>query len=66
MQLPKPLLDSLQTIPAFDKKAFEKVHASGEQVTSVRINPGKPPMVNEVLSIGHHTHASTLLTPIPW
>ena len=36
MPLPKYLLDSLQNIKGFDKEAFEKVHASGEQ-----INPAK-------------------------
>ncbi len=41
MQLPIQLLDSLAGIKGFDKEAFEKIHASGEQVTSIRINPGK-------------------------
>jgi 16S rRNA C967 or C1407 C5-methylase (RsmB/RsmF family)/NOL1/NOP2/fmu family ribosome biogenesis protein len=41
MQLPKLLLDSLESVKGFDKQAFEKVHASGEQVTSIRINPNK-------------------------
>lgn len=39
--LPKKLLDTLQDIKGFDKDAFEKVHASGEQITSIRINPLK-------------------------
>jgi NOL1/NOP2/sun family putative RNA methylase len=41
MQLPEELLESLKGVKGFDKKAFEKVHASGEQITSVRINPFK-------------------------
>ncbi len=41
MQLPGVLLESLRGIKGFDKEAFEKVHASGEQVTSIRINPAK-------------------------
>jgi 16S rRNA C967 or C1407 C5-methylase (RsmB/RsmF family)/NOL1/NOP2/fmu family ribosome biogenesis protein len=42
MQLPASLLASLEGVNGFDKTAFEKVHASGEQVTSVRVNPSKP------------------------
>jgi NOL1/NOP2/sun family putative RNA methylase len=41
MQLPKPFLNSLQSIKGFEKEAFEKVHASGKQVTSIRINSTK-------------------------
>ena len=41
MQLPEKLLNSLANIEGFDKEAFENVHASGEQVTSIRINPAK-------------------------
>jgi 16S rRNA C967 or C1407 C5-methylase (RsmB/RsmF family)/NOL1/NOP2/fmu family ribosome biogenesis protein len=53
--LPKELLISLQGLPGFDADAFEAIHASGTQMTSIRINPGKPP--------------STMpqgATPIPW
>ena len=42
MQLPSLLLESLKDSNGFDKETFEKVHASGEQITSVRINPLKP------------------------
>lgn len=31
----------MEGIEGFDKEAFEKVHASGEQITSIRINPFK-------------------------
>lgn len=41
MQLPSPLLNSLADTNGFDKEAFEQVHASGGQVTSIRINPRK-------------------------
>jgi 16S rRNA C967 or C1407 C5-methylase (RsmB/RsmF family)/NOL1/NOP2/fmu family ribosome biogenesis protein len=41
MQLPEALLNSLESIKGFDKNSFIKVHESGEQVTSVRINPEK-------------------------
>jgi 16S rRNA C967 or C1407 C5-methylase (RsmB/RsmF family)/NOL1/NOP2/fmu family ribosome biogenesis protein len=39
--LPQQLLDSLINVKGFDKEAFEKVHASGEQITSIRVNPFK-------------------------
>jgi len=42
MQLPRPLLDSLATVKGFDQAAFQRVHTSGEQVTSIRLNPAKP------------------------
>jgi 16S rRNA C967 or C1407 C5-methylase (RsmB/RsmF family)/NOL1/NOP2/fmu family ribosome biogenesis protein len=41
VQLPGKLLQSLEGIKGFDKEAFEMVHASGEQVTSIRTNPLK-------------------------
>src|SRR6186997_182709 len=66
MQLPKPLLDSLESVKGFDKQAFEKVHASGEQVTSIRINPTKGSMVSGEWSIGDPTYHSPLTTHIPW
>jgi 16S rRNA C967 or C1407 C5-methylase (RsmB/RsmF family)/NOL1/NOP2/fmu family ribosome biogenesis protein len=42
--LPQALIKSLQNVKGFDETAFKEVHASGEQVTSVRLNPNK--MVN--------------------
>lgn len=41
MNLPNKLLQSLKGIAGFDREAFEKVHKSKEQVTSIRINPFK-------------------------
>lgn len=40
-KLPASLMASLTNIKGFDKQAFEGVHASGEQVTSIRVNPEK-------------------------
>jgi 16S rRNA C967 or C1407 C5-methylase (RsmB/RsmF family)/NOL1/NOP2/fmu family ribosome biogenesis protein len=40
-KLPIELLNALETVQGFDRAAFEEVHASGKQVTSVRINPLK-------------------------
>jgi 16S rRNA C967 or C1407 C5-methylase (RsmB/RsmF family) len=42
VDLPKQLIDSLANVKGFDKAAFEDVHTSGEQVTSIRLNPFKP------------------------
>lgn len=58
MKLPKSLIQSLQNVPGFDKEAFEKVHASGEQITSVRLNPKK--IFNIQSSILHESEK------IPW
>jgi NOL1/NOP2/sun family putative RNA methylase len=41
MKLPTELLSSLEGVKGFSKEAFEAVHTSGEQITSVRINPRK-------------------------
>lgn len=47
MNLPKQLIESLAGVKGFDQNAFEMVHASGEQVTSIRLNPFKPSLVQE-------------------
>ena len=41
MGLPPALLASLENVKGFDRDAFERVHESGEKVTSVRFNPLK-------------------------
>ena len=43
MPLPAPFLQSLEGVVGFDKAAFEAVHASGETVTAIRVNPNKHP-----------------------
>lgn len=40
-QLPASLIHSLINTNGFNRPAFEAVHASGEQITSIRINPTK-------------------------
>ncbi|MGC4103185.1 methyltransferase RsmF C-terminal domain-like protein [Ferruginibacter sp.] len=35
------MITSLQNAPGFDEEAFRQVHASGTQITSVRLNPSK-------------------------
>jgi 16S rRNA C967 or C1407 C5-methylase (RsmB/RsmF family)/NOL1/NOP2/fmu family ribosome biogenesis protein len=41
VQLPQSFITSLEDVEGFDKEAFIRVHQSGEQVTSIRINPLK-------------------------
>jgi len=41
VQLPQTFIQSIEGLPGFDKAAFEEVHQSGEQVTSIRVNPLK-------------------------
>ena len=41
VNLPSSLIRSLQHVKGFDEKAFIAVHESGEQITSIRINPAK-------------------------
>jgi 16S rRNA C967 or C1407 C5-methylase (RsmB/RsmF family)/NOL1/NOP2/fmu family ribosome biogenesis protein len=59
VQLPEVFLDSLIDTKGFDREAFEKVHASGEQVTSIRLNTSNPltQLTNKPIN---------QLTKIPW
>ena len=69
MQLPQALLESLKDVKGFDKEAFEKVHASGEQVTSVRINPNRESSdVNRESLVEKLTHDSqfTIHEKVSW
>jgi len=43
LPLPAPFLQSLEGVVGFNKAAFEAVHASGETVTAIRVNPNKHP-----------------------
>jgi 16S rRNA C967 or C1407 C5-methylase (RsmB/RsmF family)/NOL1/NOP2/fmu family ribosome biogenesis protein len=63
MQLPEALLDSLESVNGFNREAFVKVHASAEQVTSIRINPLKSSIENgECLPDGQ----AGIHQKIPW
>ena len=59
MQLPEPLLSSLVSAKGFDKEAFEAIHSSGEQITSIRINPSKGNTQLTNIPVNQ-------LTKIPW
>src|SRR5690242_4747172 len=65
MTLPEKLLMSLDGIKGFDKETFEKVHQSGEQVTSIRINPLKMSALSDEWSMAH-TQDSQITTHVPW
>lgn len=41
MELPNAFIETIQNCKGFDEEAFRAVHQSGEQVTSVRLNPKK-------------------------
>lgn len=61
MQLPSSLIHSLQSIKGFDETAFINIHQSGEQVTSIRLNPLK--------SNDEHNRKSEIVnrqSQIPW
>ncbi len=57
LRLPIELLNSLEDVKGFDKEPFIKIHESGEQVTSVRMNPFKLSVKNCQLPIDNK---------IPW
>lgn len=61
MQLPPSFLQSLTGIPGFDRQAFEQIHYSGKQVTSIRINPAKWATQNLTYHSSLTTHQK-----VPW
>ena len=66
VNLPAELLRSLKGVKGFDEKAFVKVHRSGEQVTSIRVNPYK--VVKSETSTANSFHVPDLTSheKIPW
>ena len=63
--LPNLLIQSLQTIKGFDQEAFEKVHATGEQVVSIRIHLEKWAKVGHQASGGQHS-GLPIHSSVPW
>jgi 16S rRNA C967 or C1407 C5-methylase (RsmB/RsmF family)/NOL1/NOP2/fmu family ribosome biogenesis protein len=49
LTLPLLFLNSLEGINGFNRSTFESVHASGEQVTSIRLNPVKQTIAQQNL-----------------
>src|SRR5215204_1914653 len=68
MSLPEKLILSLKHIKGFEQKAFEDVHASDEQLTSIRVNPLKAFKSDGHWSFTQNTHKSIfdLKDKIPW
>ncbi len=65
MNLPTQLLEQLAFTKGFNRQAFEAVHHSPQQVTSVRINPGK--LKTQLNSpIGEPASPAVLEEKIPW
>jgi 16S rRNA C967 or C1407 C5-methylase (RsmB/RsmF family)/NOL1/NOP2/fmu family ribosome biogenesis protein len=64
MQLPQSLLHSLQGVTGFDEKSFVQVHESGEQVTSIRLNPIKA-AANDQL-VNHFSFPVNSAAKVPW
>lgn len=60
-ELPQALMDSLQTAAGFQQTAFEAVHASREQVVSVRLNPAKIKGISDIPFL-ENIHAEK----VPW
>ena len=61
--LPHQLIQSLEGIKGFNRKAFEEVHVSGEQVTSIRLNPEKQALIEQ----GHRSTVDRRpSTAVPW
>ncbi len=59
MQFPPGFLDSLNGIKGFNRESFERVHHSGESLTSIRLNPFKP-VASLSFGLGDPPN------PIPW
>jgi 16S rRNA C967 or C1407 C5-methylase (RsmB/RsmF family)/NOL1/NOP2/fmu family ribosome biogenesis protein len=62
MKLPDSLMNSLTSVAGFDREAFEKMHTSAEQVTSIRINPSKILQASKSPSFG----GSVGEVAVPW
>lgn len=76
-KLPEKFLESLEGIEGFDKEAFVKVHESGQQVTSIRINPAKMSIQETLSSLNSddnsrhevfpsHNSQFTIDDTVPW
>ncbi len=62
MHLPAVFINSLQNVQGFSMEAFEEVHLSGRQVTSIRINPFKW----QYASLPLTTYEQPASSVVPW
>jgi 16S rRNA C967 or C1407 C5-methylase (RsmB/RsmF family)/NOL1/NOP2/fmu family ribosome biogenesis protein len=68
-KLPESLLDSLEGIKGFNRETFERVHEESNQITSIRINPAKwsiPEEIKNVQISPIHDSRFTIHDPVPW
>ena len=65
MEIPQALIDSLQQVKGFNSEAFEKVHQSGEQITSIRLNTSKL-SESQLVAFTNTGLQEVALTPVPW
>ena len=65
MKVPPSLIDSLIGTVGFDQAAFEKVHQSGEQNTSIRFNEQKPVDKSTIFPVQNNNEAVDI-SPVPW
>jgi NOL1/NOP2/sun family putative RNA methylase len=63
VQLPAELIESFKDVPGFNEASFKAVHESGEQVTSIRINPKKVQDKNIIIPLSTIHYP---LSTIPW
>jgi NOL1/NOP2/sun family putative RNA methylase len=65
LKVPPSLIDSLIGTAGFDQAAFEKVHQSGEQNTSIRFNQQKPVDKSTIFPVQNNNEA-VVISPVPW
>ncbi|MGQ0738482.1 MAG: methyltransferase RsmF C-terminal domain-like protein [Bacteroidota bacterium] len=57
MKLPLSFLQSIEGLYGYNRQAFEKIHASANQITSIRVNPSKTSSIQ---------HLASNISPTPW
>lgn len=58
-EIPAALINSLKDVEGFNEESFLQVHSSGEQVTSIRINPFKESAIgNKQIATGNNPDIS--------
>jgi NOL1/NOP2/sun family putative RNA methylase len=65
LKVPPALILSLRNIKGFDKEAFENVHQSVEQITSIRLNTGKLPGASKAV-LTSDGFGNAVASPVPW
>ncbi len=61
LRLPGTFITSIKDCNGFDAVTFEQVHQSGEQITSIRINPAKSLSISKAFP-----HTENLEKAVPW